>query len=252
MKLYILSGAILLLMAGVTLVGNSLEVTGQSDMEKALEAASNAATNATQTAMNNILSNVSNNVTNTGLNTSSNLTEPINATTNRQLNKTSQTYTYDNATLGISFQYPSNWDLIEKQNRFSWIDAKLEFGNSWITFDVQEDPLTDINDDNALLDSIEAGVRSNYDATVFEKAMDKYFINNQTAPYVIGTFTKPDLFGNSYDFVTMYIIVKLTGDKILLVQYAANQDDFDKFLPKVEKVLESIKTEGSISAVEAR
>ncbi len=60
-------------------------------------------------------------------------------------------------------------DLIEKQNRFSWIDVKLEFGNSWITFDVQVDPLTDINDDNALLDSIETGIKSNYDATVFEE-----------------------------------------------------------------------------------
>jgi hypothetical protein len=90
-------------------------------------------------------------------------------------------------------------DLIEKQNRFSWIDVKLEFGNSWITFDVQVDPLTDINDDNALLDSIETGIKSNYDATVFEEGTDKYFINNQTAPYVIGTFSNPGPFGYSYD-----------------------------------------------------
>lgn len=137
MKLYILSCAIFLLMAGITLAGNSLKVTGQSDSEesqdilstaanatanatgelmsrsdKVLSLASDAASNATRTAMNNtmnLLSNVFNNATDAGLNTSSNLTQPINATTNRQLNETSQTYTYDNATLGISFQYPSSW-----------------------------------------------------------------------------------------------------------------------------------------------
>ena len=148
MKLYLLPGTILLLIAGITLSGNPLEVTGQSDSEESqdilstaanatanatgelmsrsdivLGLASDAASNATRTAMNNtmnLLSNVINNVTDAGLNTSSNLTQPINATTTRQLNETSPTYTYDNATLGISFQYPSNW---REAIPMSWVEG---------------------------------------------------------------------------------------------------------------------------------
>jgi len=103
-KLGLVFGSVVFLIAGITLAGNSLEVTGQSDLGEAQDIL-NTASNATQTAIDktmNLLSNVSNNVTDAGLNTSSNLTEPINAT-EEGLQK------YENARYGISFMYPPEW-----------------------------------------------------------------------------------------------------------------------------------------------
>ena len=53
MKLGLVFGSVIFLIAGITLADSSLEVSGQSDMErqKILEAASNAAANATADAM---------------------------------------------------------------------------------------------------------------------------------------------------------------------------------------------------------
>ena len=135
MKLFILSSAILFLIAGITLGDNSFEVSGQSPLDEArkilgttanttanatgelmsradnvLSLGSDARSNATQTAKNktmNLLSDLHNSISNEVLNTSSNLTEPINAATNKGVNETS--HTYENTTEGIRFQYPSDW-----------------------------------------------------------------------------------------------------------------------------------------------
>jgi hypothetical protein len=38
-----------------------------------------------------------------------------------------KTYTVDDK---YSFQYPSNWKLEERQNRFTAVDAKITYGNN--------------------------------------------------------------------------------------------------------------------------
>ena len=89
MKPYILSGVILLLIVGITLAGNSLEVSGQSDMErqKILEAASNAAANATADVMKK--AEVASSIAPTA--------------TEKELKK------YENDQVGVRFEYPSSW-----------------------------------------------------------------------------------------------------------------------------------------------
>ena len=97
MNIGLIFGSVILLIAGISLLGNPLEVTSQNATEEAmaaLRAATNAAANATADAIKKV--------------EDTSRSAP-NVTTNRQFNETSQTYTYENATLGISFQYPSNW-----------------------------------------------------------------------------------------------------------------------------------------------
>jgi hypothetical protein len=76
--------------------------------------------------------------------------------------------------------------------------------------------------------------------SVFESGDDKYFINNQSASYVIGTFTKTNLFGYERDFVVMAVAVQLNDDDAVLVQYIADKDDFDKLLGQVEGIIQTI------------
>ena len=38
-----------------------------------------------------------------------------------------KTYTVEDE---FSFKYPSNWDLEERENRFTSVDARLEYGNN--------------------------------------------------------------------------------------------------------------------------
>ena len=47
----------------------------------------------------------------------------------------------------------------------------------------------------------------------------------------------------------MLVPVHLNEDEIVLVQYKAEMDDFDRYLPKVEQVIESISPIESTQAV---
>jgi hypothetical protein len=123
-KLGLIFGSVVFLIAGISLLGNPLEVTGQNATEEAmaaLRAASNAGANATADAIKeaeDLLSSVPK--TDAVRKAEDGSRSTPNATTNRQLNETSQTYTYENATLGISFQYPSNW---REMIPMSWLEG---------------------------------------------------------------------------------------------------------------------------------
>lgn len=147
----------------------------------------------------------------------------------------------------FSFKYPSNWKLEERENRFTSIDARLEYGNNDVqmTFEGMGESDGDSAaviagaDDNQLLDGVETVLEGKNQGSVFESGLDKYMINNRTAPYAIGTFTTESLFGISLDMVVLLTAVHL-NDEVVLVQYYAEEDDFDKHLPKAEQVLQSI------------
>ncbi len=159
-----------------------------------------------------------------------------------------KTYTVPNE---FSFQYPSNWDIKDRENRFTTIDAISDFATGWMTFegDFDDDDNMDVTglSDSQLLDGMKSNVEINRGGSVFESGTDKYFVNNQTAPYVIGTFSEKNILGYSGEFALMVVAVK-TNDGVVLVQYSAQQDNFDKSLPKVEKVIQSIKAVGNGSA----
>lgn len=124
MKIGLIFGSVIFLIAGISPLGNPLEVTGQNATEEAmaaLRAASNAGANDSADAIKeaeDLLSSVQKTDAVKKAHDGSRGTP--NATTNRQLNETSQTYTYENVTLGISFQYPSNW---REMIPMSWLEG---------------------------------------------------------------------------------------------------------------------------------
>ena len=102
MKLGLIFGSVVFLIAGISLLGNSSEVNAQSDLERAkdiLSALTNATANATANATVNATANATANVmkkTEDLLGSAPNATEG-------GLKK------YDNPRYGISFTYPAEW-----------------------------------------------------------------------------------------------------------------------------------------------
>jgi hypothetical protein len=47
-------------------------------------------------------------------------------------------------------------------------------------------------------------------------------------------------FGNSFNMALLVTSVHVTDDEVVLVRYVAEQDDFDKYLPKAKQVIKSI------------
>ena len=159
--------------------------------------------------------------------------------------KGSKTYTVEDE---FSFKYPSNWELQERENRFTTMDAKLKYGNNDVQMIFEGLRTTDSPiasaDDNSILEVMKTVIEGKNEANVFESGVDKYVINNRTAPYVIGTYKPTNLFGVSLNMVDMMTTVHVNDDEIVLVQYLAEQNDFDKYLPKVEEVIKSISPVG--------
>jgi hypothetical protein len=86
-----------------------------------------------------------------------------------------------------------------------------------------------------------------YDGTLEESGSDKYIINGHPSPYAIVTYdSDPGLFGGTLDMAAQVNLVQLSDDQVALVQYIAEEDDFDKYLSKVEQILESIKPVGGV------
>lgn len=104
--------------------------------------------------------------------------------------------------------------------------------------------ISDSNDE--LMDTMETWMENSYDASLYENSSNKYIINSQSAPYVIGTFTgrwSTDLLTgetSGIDWVVMVVAVHINEDQIVLVRYVTEMDDFDRYLPKAEKVFKSI------------
>jgi len=142
----------------------------------------------------------------------------------------------------FSFEYPKGWKAEGQENRFSGFEATVEKGSdAAIKFEFDEDSDTISGTDEEILDTIETNVGSLYDgATVFESSVDKYTINNQSAPYAIVQFSKENLFGYEHDYVDLMMAIHL-GDDIVLAQYIGSEDDFDNNLPAVEKILQSVR-----------
>jgi hypothetical protein len=70
---------------------------------------------------------------------------------------------------GYSFQYPPNWDLTERQNRFRPIDAYLRTEGNVIAFQRINSSYDAPDNDNALLQGMEYVIKNVYpDAYIYE------------------------------------------------------------------------------------
>jgi len=147
----------------------------------------------------------------------------------------------------FSFTYPATWDLTERENRFTSVDASLTYekGDTSASIILESGPdllsALEVEDDNSILSILERIMESAYeDSNKFESGVDKYIINNQTAPYTISTFSKKNIFGYEHDYVVMVIAIKMDQD-LLLGQFISTEDDFDRLLKSAEKIFKSIR-----------
>ena len=148
-----------------------------------------------------------------------------------------------------TFEYPNNWKS-EKLNRFHSFDARVVLGNNDAQMNFEsgspfEYLIFDLNDTESAVSSLETLAEGLYDGTVEESGADKYTINGHPAPYTIVTYqSEPGFFGATLDMAAQVTLVQLSDDHVALVQFVAEEDDFDKYLPKAEQILESIKPVG--------
>ena len=144
-----------------------------------------------------------------------------------------------------SFQYPSNWKLEQKENRFTSIDARLEYGNKVVrmAFGGGIDEKLAAQSDDQTLERLQEIMEQK--GNIFESGIDKQMANNGTAPYVIGTYSTKSLFGKSFSMVELLTSVRLPNNEIVIVEYHAEENDFDKYLPKVKQVINSITPIGA-------
>jgi hypothetical protein len=150
-----------------------------------------------------------------------------------------------------TFEYPNGCKLEKKENRFSTANAVLDCkGDAGLQFESStevSETLAGSSDDD-LVENMQSVFESNYDNTdIIETGTDKYTINNQTAPYIIGTYDQEfyGLFGTRTEpWALMTIIMKLGNGEHVLLQYRNNEDSFDKQLPMVEKIFQSVKGVG--------
>ena len=144
-----------------------------------------------------------------------------------------------------SYNYPSNWTLKERENRFTSIDSELEYKDAMVQFESSDNldqTFTGLTD-NAVLEGLEYGalnLPTRENSVTYEKGIDKYVINGHTAPYVITTFQGKDVYGNDYNFVTMYLVIKV-NEHVVVATYGAQENNFDKYLGTAEKILASVK-----------
>jgi hypothetical protein len=141
---------------------------------------------------------------------------------------------------GYTLDAPTGWKVKGQENRFSGFQNTLSYSHGGKTGSIvieHSDVFAGVD-----ADRMETVLKMAYDdASVFESGDDKYVVNNMSAPYVIATFTKTNLFGFERDFVVMAVAVQLTDEDAVNVQYIADKNDFDKLLPQVEKIIQSVK-----------
>jgi hypothetical protein len=147
-----------------------------------------------------------------------------------------------------SFQYPSNWKLQERENRFTSVDAKLTSGNNDVQMAFGGAPIG-VATDEEILQQMESIIEKKDNGNVFESGIDKQMSNNRTAPYVIGTYSARSLLGTPLKAVELLTSIKLPNNELVIVEYHAKENDFDKYLPKVKQMINSISPVNSTSNV---
>lgn len=155
---------------------------------------------------------------------------------NESLNIERTAYTiYSNSSLGISFEYPSDWTLTEKQYLFDVGEpdvqvSEFEFPSVYRMFNYinsSEEIEQDLNrglDIEEITKAYKDHLISKYElANVTESpVLQKYIIGN----YLVGTFilnTNDEMLGST---VTQQIFLIERGDQINILEYITLEDDF--------------------------
>ena len=159
--------------------------------------------------------------------------------------------------------YPNGCHVDKNENRFSSssrIECKGDAGFQFETIDQAEIMLYgilqggDINgtimgDSDALIDTmltLEDKMWEN--VREIERGVNKYIINGQPAPHLLIAYDQPfsNLFGaeTTKDFAALVVATKI-GEQYVIATYDNDEDNFDKFLPQAEKIIQSVKPVGT-------
>jgi hypothetical protein len=141
-------------------------------------------------------------------------------------------------------QYPSDWTAKGKENRFSPADLMIIKPTPpgvivTITPHNQSNPLLDLK--VAVDEIVELAEISNAfpQFSLFQAPeFTKYKINGQPTGSFIYTWQNAD---PELDMATSSLTTKTKLGNLFSIDYSTTQDDFDKYLPNVEKIISSIK-----------
>jgi hypothetical protein len=158
------------------------------------------------------------------------------------------------STDSYTVEIPNGCKVDEKENRFTTTDATVDCkGDVSMRFESGE-TITDMlgETDDEIMDNMLSGIDYMWNgANEVERGADKYVINNQTAPYVIATYTQEfinrltGLPVESEPWVYMTVAFRV-GDQVMIASYWNNEESFDRQLPMFERVLKTIKATSPI------
>jgi hypothetical protein len=140
----------------------------------------------------------------------------------------------------FSLQYPSNWTLIPRENRFDEQDVSFNIvGNStMLTINVYNTTSTD------LVEIMDRAAETNNlpESALKSKLFEgpdyvSYTVSGEPAGSIIWTNNNVPFMGK----LVWQNIASIVGDKFVGIIYASGAPDFDKYSPQVEKVIQSIK-----------
>jgi hypothetical protein len=143
---------------------------------------------------------------------------------------------------GYTFNVPAGWKVKPRDNRFTSVDDLLTYNKGGQKASIQiEHGEAFASADVDLLEQVIGKVYE--ESSIFESGDNNtdYTVNNETLTYAIAHITEKNLFGFSVDSVALLVVVPLGDSDGLLVQYKTGEKNFDKLLPQVKQIIQSIK-----------
>jgi hypothetical protein len=156
----------------------------------------------------------------------------------------------------FSIEYPSDWTVKEKENRFDPTDVTFtspaSVTNGFVAVDYEDTMIEEYDrlieagvDESMIWERIFDGYIEGFSPSIanFREVEDrdfsKYTVNGETAASVVfaGEIIGQEIAG--------LLVVSIVDDRIFNLSYGASQTEFDKVLPTVEHMISSIKVPAS-------
>ena len=150
----------------------------------------------------------------------------------------------------FSLQYPSDWTVRPRENRFEEQDISFYIDGDFTTLtnlttlgiDVYNTTSTDLKE--LMEQAVESASTNPNNILINTKLFEgpeyvKYTVSGKPAASVIWLHDNHD---NPLSGQAVYLfIASIVGDKFVRINYNSYDKQFDKYLPEVEKVVQSIK-----------
>jgi hypothetical protein len=139
----------------------------------------------------------------------------------------------------FTLQYPSNWTITPRDNRFEEEDVLFHIDGNSTTLDINVYNTSDTDIRVPMERSVEANKAESppFKPKLFE-GIDyvKYTVSGKPAGSAVWINDVPFL-----GKIVWQNIASIVGDKFVGILYTSPATEFDKYLPVVEKVIQSIK-----------